>query len=557
MKVLLSMIRNGRGIINTRILMSLLPLTLGGIFVVSGINKIFSETDFTSIVISYNLLPNALAQLYGFALPWIELILGSLLILHVASRLASIISMSLILSFIVANLYAMSSGSQIGSSACGCFGESLPLSHTGSLILGTAMLLMATLLVFRRAETLRCRSAQQALVRFISLTVLVIAAVVFAFSPYAIFKQPTNAVQASVYSHPTQAGLVSDINNSLISGKPLFIYAYSDECHYCQKQKPIIDALDEEYGGGVTFVRMNNQQHPEVFSEFNIRVLPTLLLVFNEDLAGEYSYVRFEGLTNKEILQLNLDKYSAQDGLRANALASTNEGSKVSKEYSAQKIDAEKSIIFGGLIILLMVVAIMILKRQSRPVINAVIRVLLILIMLFSPILTIIDLHLSEHKAYAATDGNGFVIAVEDNSNIYYAKSNGDGTFDSLKYLDYLGGSSTRGVTIADFDGDQDFDFIAGRRLGSIIYYYLFDNDGTDNFTSTGLAGTLNNVGSWAMDMTSGDFNNDGHIDFIGNGDSSTVGIFLNTGDSSGNFNKTELSLHFAFLLDWRHLCCQ
>lgn len=43
------------------------------------------------------------------------------------------------------------------------------------------------------------------------------------------------------------------------------------------------------------------------------------------------------------------------------------------------------------------------------------------------------------------------------------------------------------------------------------------------------------------MDMAAGDFNNDGLVDFIANGYSSTTGIYLN--DGRGGFTKTEMNL--------------
>ena len=135
--------------------------------------------------------------------------------------------------------------------------------------------------------------------------------------------------------------------------------------------------------------------------------------------------------------------------------------------------------------------------------------------------------------ASAAVD---FIIAVDDYSRLYYATSNGNGSFSDYAYLDFLGGWYSRGVTINDFDSDGDLDFVAGRGIGGTAYFYLFLNDGSSNFTNTGQVGTLSNVNSWAMDMASGDFNNDGIIDFIANGNYWNTGRYL--GDGAGNFSK-------------------
>ena len=142
------------------------------------------------------------------------------------------------------------------------------------------------------------------------------------------------------------------------------------------------------------------------------------------------------------------------------------------------------------------------------------------------------------NMAHAADD---FIIAVDDNSRLYYAKSNGDGTFSDYGFLDYLGGSYSRGVIINDFNNDGHMDFVAGRGISSTAYFYLFINDGSNNFTKTAMVGTLSNANSHVMDMASCDFNNDGSMDFIANGNYWNTGLYL--GDGVGNFTKTEMNL--------------
>lgn len=134
-----------------------------------------------------------------------------------------------------------------------------------------------------------------------------------------------------------------------------------------------------------------------------------------------------------------------------------------------------------------------------------------------------------------------FIIGIDDSSWIYYAKSNGDGTFSNYKTLWNLGGYYARGVVIEDFDGDGDLDFIAGRGDYSNAFFHLFKNDGTDNFTNTGIIGTLTFVYYWAMDMAAGDFNNNGRMDFVANGNYINTGIFLN--DGMGGFTSTVFTI--------------
>jgi len=134
-----------------------------------------------------------------------------------------------------------------------------------------------------------------------------------------------------------------------------------------------------------------------------------------------------------------------------------------------------------------------------------------------------------------------FAIAVDDYSQLYYAESNGDGSFGPLTRIGDLGGGYSRGVVILDSDNDGDLDFVAGRGIGYTAYFYLFENDGTGSFSNVGEIGTLSNANSWAMDMATGDFNNDGNADFIANGNYVNSAIYL--GNGAGNFAKTELNL--------------
>ncbi len=123
-------------------------LILGAIFTASGIAKLSNRIELISVVSGYGLLPQGLVEFYGSVLPWVELIIGCLLVLGLFSKMTSITGVVLLVSFISANIYTMFSGNGSGSSLCGCFGAMIPLNHIGSLILGSLMLLLAIALLF-------------------------------------------------------------------------------------------------------------------------------------------------------------------------------------------------------------------------------------------------------------------------------------------------------------------------------------------------------------------------------------------------------------------------
>ncbi|MFO8077209.1 MAG: VCBS repeat-containing protein [Thermoplasmatota archaeon] len=90
---------------------------------------------------------------------------------------------------------------------------------------------------------------------------------------------------------------------------------------------------------------------------------------------------------------------------------------------------------------------------------------------------------------------------------------NDNGCFDQeLKIADFYredGNWINVHIAIADFDGDDDIDFIAGGNCGKVNF---FKNDGTNRFVDMGTIYDYGDV-SWGLD--SADFNNDGYPDFI------------------------------------------
>ncbi|SPD72924.1 hypothetical protein PITCH_A1590006 [uncultured Desulfobacterium sp.] len=134
-----------------------------------------------------------------------------------------------------------------------------------------------------------------------------------------------------------------------------------------------------------------------------------------------------------------------------------------------------------------------------------------------------------------------FVAVIDDGGIVYYARSNGDGTFSNYRTLLDIGGYNSRGVTIGDFNNDGHLDIMAGGGVSSRVDYFLLQNDGTDNFVNIGIVVSQAVSGSWAEDMASGDIDNDGLMDFVACADSGSVIIALN--DGAGGFNTSVIDL--------------
>ena len=94
-------------------------LILGGVLIVAGALKIGNLQKSAMSVRAYEMLPIWLANFFGYALPWVEMGIGALLILGVAVRIMGALGALIMLGFIIAIAQAWARGLSID---CGCFG---------------------------------------------------------------------------------------------------------------------------------------------------------------------------------------------------------------------------------------------------------------------------------------------------------------------------------------------------------------------------------------------------------------------------------------------------
>jgi PKD repeat protein len=125
-----------------------------------------------------------------------------------------------------------------------------------------------------------------------------------------------------------------------------------------------------------------------------------------------------------------------------------------------------------------------------------------------------------------------YVATVSDDSRIYTSRALGDGTWEDLEFVEDIG-TNTRGLAIADFDGDDDFDLITGYGTNPSQQLFLFPREagrfGTPVYLGP-VGDSAVSAGSYPEDMAAEDFNNDGRVDFIINGDSANAWYARNTG---------------------------
>jgi uncharacterized membrane protein YphA (DoxX/SURF4 family) len=145
-----------------RILLLIGRLVLGGIFVYAAYSKLHFggawhlhdyQFFFAMGINSYNMLPLSIVQWMARILPWLEFVLGALVILGIGLRWASLGLTALLIVFMVALARAAWLGLQIN---CGCFGYNSPkpstelLHDSGFVALAIAVTIGAFL--FRRVR---------------------------------------------------------------------------------------------------------------------------------------------------------------------------------------------------------------------------------------------------------------------------------------------------------------------------------------------------------------------------------------------------------------------
>jgi uncharacterized membrane protein YphA (DoxX/SURF4 family) len=115
-------------------------LALGGVFVFAGVVKIAAPREFARIVVNYQILPENAAVYLAFVLPWIEALLGVLLILGVRVKEISVTVSLLLVAFVGAVLIRSMNGS---AAPCGCFSLKSAGPESMVLILGRDLGLLA------------------------------------------------------------------------------------------------------------------------------------------------------------------------------------------------------------------------------------------------------------------------------------------------------------------------------------------------------------------------------------------------------------------------------
>ena len=123
-------------------------LILGGVFALASLDKIIFPLAFAKSISNYQILPEQFVNLVAVTLPWVELILGSLLIFGIWLPGAIALANLLLAVFFTALVFNTARGLNVD---CGCFTHSATESPstTWYFIRDTVFLLLSGYLFYR------------------------------------------------------------------------------------------------------------------------------------------------------------------------------------------------------------------------------------------------------------------------------------------------------------------------------------------------------------------------------------------------------------------------
>jgi len=284
-------------ILKNRWILLAFRVILGGIFLAASISKIVDMQGFVDTVVGYDLIPQTLAEIYGWIVPWVELFIGWSLILGVFTRISAVVSILLTISFAIASSYALEKSPD---SICGCFGSFIALSHPVSLAIdGIMFLLGLVILTNKQAESLTLgQLLNQWKPNYINnkvryhtalICLVVVAVSVTALISIGIDLLPShtdNTVEA-VANIPSPLG--ETVSEQLEAGKPVLFYVYADGCASCEAIKPTIEEVAGEFSTTVAYLKIDYYQFTTQLTEMGIKSTPTIWIITEQNKDGTFT----------------------------------------------------------------------------------------------------------------------------------------------------------------------------------------------------------------------------------------------------------------------------
>jgi uncharacterized membrane protein YphA (DoxX/SURF4 family) len=132
-----------------RVVSTLLRLGLAGVWIAAGTLKVDDPAGMVRSVRAFRLLPESLVHPVAYAVPFVEIALGALLLVGLAIRFGAVVSALLLAAYIAAIASAAARGLRID---CGCFSNGgdvtagAPTHYTSELVRDSLLLAAGVLL---------------------------------------------------------------------------------------------------------------------------------------------------------------------------------------------------------------------------------------------------------------------------------------------------------------------------------------------------------------------------------------------------------------------------
>ena len=132
-------------ITNNKYIQIVARLVLGGLFLLVGLGKIEHAVSFAGEIGNYDLLPELLVNISAIVLPWVEVILGLMLILGYKMKTSALLTGGLLIVFIAAVGSAFARGLNID---CGCYSQYVSQKVGWDKIIENSILTVFAILIF-------------------------------------------------------------------------------------------------------------------------------------------------------------------------------------------------------------------------------------------------------------------------------------------------------------------------------------------------------------------------------------------------------------------------